>query len=211
MSLGSLRKMKRILKGLYWGIVKAFFPIIFYTKKTAAPVTIKQYLIQKVFGINRKSYWPTHFTSRVIKPENIKIGLGTAPGLSPGCYIQGVGKICIGDYTIIGPNVGIISANHDSSDSRQHNYSSVRIGKNCWVGMNSVILPGVSLANNITVGAGSVVTKSFDEPNILICGNPAKKIKNTPNKCLFETDMPEYYGYIQKNKFKRYSAEKLNT
>ncbi len=50
------------------------------------------------------------------------------------------------------------------------------IGNNCFIGARSIILPGVSLTENIIVAAGSVVTKSFNEENIIIGGNPAKKI-----------------------------------
>ncbi|HCZ3018802.1 TPA: type 8 capsular polysaccharide synthesis protein Cap8J, partial [Staphylococcus aureus] len=46
-----------------------------------------------------------------------------------------------------------------------------------WIGMNSVILPGVELGEHTIVGAGSVVTKSFPEGNVVIGGNPAKVIK----------------------------------
>ncbi|WP_371860829.1 DapH/DapD/GlmU-related protein [Terrabacter aerolatus] len=51
------------------------------------------------------------------------------------------------------------------------------IGDDCWIGMNSVILPGVILGSRTTVGAGSVVTKSFPEGNCIVAGNPAKIIK----------------------------------
>ena len=52
------------------------------------------------------------------------------------------------------------------------------IGQGCWIGMNSVILPGVVLGEKTIVGAGSVVTKSFLEGYCVIAGNPAKKIKD---------------------------------
>ncbi|MBO8759626.1 type 8 capsular polysaccharide synthesis protein Cap8J, partial [Staphylococcus aureus] len=53
----------------------------------------------------------------------------------------------------------------------------VKIGNYSWIGMNSVILPGVELGEHTIVGAGSVVTKSFPEGNVVIGGNPAKIIK----------------------------------
>ncbi|RIM07161.1 acyltransferase, partial [Staphylococcus cohnii] len=69
-------------------------------------------------------------------------------------------------------------ANHDSNNLNDHlEGKDVRLGKNCWLGMNSVILPGVSLGDNTIVGAGSIVTKSFDEGNVVIAGNPAKIVK----------------------------------
>ncbi len=51
------------------------------------------------------------------------------------------------------------------------------IGDNCWIGMNSVVLPGVKLGEKTIVGAGSVITKSYEEGHCIIAGNPAKIIK----------------------------------
>lgn len=55
-------------------------------------------------------------------------------------------------------------------------FGKIVIGNNCFIGENSTILYGVELADNVIVAAGSVVTKSFLESNIIIGGNPAKKI-----------------------------------
>ncbi len=103
-----------------------------------------------------------------------------------GNYYQAFGKITIGQGTYIAPNVGLITSNHDFSNLDNHlPPQPIVIGKNCWIGINSVILPGVTLGDNTTVGAGSVVTKSFTEGRCVIAGNPAKIIKliddNTKN------------------------------
>lgn len=52
----------------------------------------------------------------------------------------------------------------------------INIGDNCFIGYGSIILPGVTLATNIIVAAGSVVTHSFVDSGTIIGGNPAKKI-----------------------------------
>lgn len=131
------------------------------TLGTAAPISFKTWFIQKIIGVNKEAYWPMHFTSRVSCVKNILIGVGSAPGLSPGCYIQGFGKIYIGDYTLIAPNVGIISANHSLYDHTKHDKGIIRIGNYSWIAMNAIILPNVTLGDFTIVGAGSVVTKSF--------------------------------------------------
>lgn len=98
---------------------------------------------------------------------------------SPGCYYQVIdGDITIGKGTWIAPNVGVITTNHDCYDLAKHEKGEdIVIGENCWIGMNSVILPGVTLGSHTIVGAGSVVTKSFPEGNCVIAGVPAKVIK----------------------------------
>lgn len=87
----------------------------------------------------------------------------------------------IGNQTIISTNVTFVT--HDNSakmifGSRGDLYGKIIIGNNCFIGENSTILYGVNLADNIIVAAGAVVTKSFNESNVIIGGNPARIISN---------------------------------
>jgi acetyltransferase-like isoleucine patch superfamily enzyme len=179
-------------------IVKHFYR----TQDTAAPITFRYWFIQKILGFNKEAYWPTHHSSIVSGVENIEIGIGTAPGLGPGCYIQGGGKIVIGDYTIVAPNVGIISANHSIYDYTKQEKEEVHIGKYCWLGMNSVIMPGVTLGDHTIVAAGAVVTKKFEEGYCVVAGNPARIIKILDKSlCVEKQNRYKYRGYIyRKNK-----------
>ena len=52
----------------------------------------------------------------------------------------------------------------------------IRIGKNCFIGCNSIILKGTVIGDGCVVGAGAVVCGKFGE-NCVIAGNPAKVIK----------------------------------
>lgn len=203
--------LKRLRYSQYFLIELFFLPkLIRETKKTQTPITFQKWFFQRVLGFNRKAYWPTHFTSDIGGIENIDVGIDTSPGYSPGCYIQGAGKISIGDYTQIGPNVGIISANHQINDTRNHIFGTVTIGKYCWIGMNSVILPNVELGDFTIVGAGSIVTKSFHEGYCVLAGNPAKIIKHlNQDECIpFENKYP-YNGYIPASYFKTYKSHFL--
>jgi acetyltransferase-like isoleucine patch superfamily enzyme len=55
-------------------------------------------------------------------------------------------------------------------------YAHTRVGKNCFIGGRSLILPGVEIGDNCVVGAGSVVTKSVP-PRCVVAGNPAKILR----------------------------------
>lgn len=198
------------IKNLVLLFLKVFLPKIYQTRGTAAPILIRTFFLQKIVGINRQAYWPMHFSSVVSGVRNIKIGIGTAPGLSPGCYIQGGGAIFIGDYTVIAPNVGIISANHDVYDPTAHRSGIVRIGDYCWIGMNAVVLPNVTLGDFTVVGAGAVVTKSFPDGHCVLAGNPAKIIKHlNPTNCIRKTNEYKYYGYIHSHKFDSFRKKYL--
>ena len=158
------------------------WPVKLIGKFWLSPVQPGLWLINKfyqsILDINNDIPWMVHFTSCVT--GNIAIGKGVwiSFAVSGGCYIQGGNNIKIGDGTIFGPGVKIISANHNPDNL--HLWipaEQINIGKNCWIGANALILPGVKLGDNVTVGGGAVVTKSFPEGNCIIAGNPAILIK----------------------------------
>lgn len=123
--------------------------------------------------------WPVDARTRIVNPHNIQFDADDLNIFqSPGCYFQAHGKIVIGKGSYIAPNVGIITSNHNFVDLDEHTPpKDVYLGKCCWIGMNSMILPGVHLGDHTIVGAGSVVTKSFPKGNCVIAGNPARIIR----------------------------------
>jgi acetyltransferase-like isoleucine patch superfamily enzyme len=181
------------------------------TSGTQTPINFDLWYNQKVLGHCYSAYWPVHPTSLVGNPKNICCGIETSPGYSPGCYIQSKGKVFIGDYTQIGPNVGIISSNHSLYDNSEHVISEIVIGKYCWIGMGSIILPGVFLGDYTIVGAGSIVTKSFRDGYCVVAGNPAKIIKLlNPSDCKEHKSLFEYNGYIKNSNFQLYRTRHLS-
>lgn len=88
--------------------------------------------------------------------------------------------IYVGDYTMIGPNVTLATAGHPIlPELREQGYqynAPVSIGRNCWIGANVVIVPGVTIGNNVVIGAGSVVTKDLPD-NVVAVGNPCKVLR----------------------------------
>ena len=140
-------------------------------------IIIKHGFFQKILGFNRNVPWPVHWTSTVSSPNKIIPGTRT-PGLAKGCYIDGRNGIEISENVWIGPYVKIISMNHDINDYYSYvDAKPIKIGANCWLGTNAIILPEVELGEHTIVAAGAIVTKSFKEGNQVIGGNPAKVIK----------------------------------
>ncbi len=92
-----------------------------------------------------------------------------------------IGKDCMFAYDIdvrTGDSHSII----DHQTQKRINYAkNIKIGNHVWVASHVSILKGVQIANDSVIATRSVVTKSFNEKNILIGGVPAKQVKNNIN------------------------------
>ena len=91
-----------------------------------------------------------------------------------------LGRIVIGDNVIIAPNVVIRAADHGISRAaliryQPHTRGQIIIEDDVWLGSNSVVTSGVTIARGTVVGAGAVVTRST-EPYSIVAGVPARKI-----------------------------------
>lgn len=111
-----------------------------------------------------------HFSGVIIKDgvfiganDIIARGVLTPTTIEAGCLIDS--STHIGHNAHIGENVEVVGATI---------CGSAIIGKNCFIGAKSIIRDNISIANNITVGMGAVVTKSFLEPGVVLAGVPAR-------------------------------------
>lgn len=124
--------------------------------------------------------------SNILGTNNVKIGERVI--IPPGTLLSNLpsdkkSRIVIEDDVLLGPNVSIYSSTHNFDDitkpvkEQGYNVSGVLLKKGCWVGVNSVILPGVTIGQNSVIGANSVVTKDIPDFSIAV-GSPAKVIRN---------------------------------
>jgi len=176
--------MKEIIKKLIYRFLfllnRIFYPKIDLRDYNSFDM-LKAAFFQKVLGFNRNVYWPVHRSTTVKAAENISRGT-RLPGFSKNCHLDGRNGIIFGDNVWVGPNVTIVSMNHDLNNySNYIKANPIIIKDNCWIAGNVIILAEVELAEHTIIAAGAVVTKSFLEGNQLIGGNPAKVIKKLNN------------------------------
>jgi acetyltransferase-like isoleucine patch superfamily enzyme len=80
----------------------------------------------------------------------------------------------------MGPNVGLISANHDVDDYDQWlEAPPIRVGDNVWIGMNTVVLPGVRIGDNVVIASNSCVSRDIPS-NSVAAGVPCTVTREKP-------------------------------
>lgn len=98
------------------------------------------------------------------------------------------GPIYIGDNVCFGPNVSLMATNHpliaqermgldeQGRTTMAEFAEEIRIGNNVWIACNATVIGGVTIGDNVVIGAGSVVTKDIPE-GYLAYGNPARPVR----------------------------------
>jgi len=119
--------------------------------------------------------------------ENIAIGDGVF--INYNCVFLDCNRITIGNDVLVGPAVQIYTATHPldprerirrDAESGGSTYVTralpVEVGDNAWLGGGALLMPGISIGENTTIGAGSVVTQSIP-PHVFAAGNPCRVMR----------------------------------
>jgi len=107
------------------------------------------------------------------------IELGVEVFFNFNCIVLDVCRVRIGDYTLFGPGVQILTPLHplDAGLRRTLEYGKpIDIGSDVWVGGGALILPGVRIGSKSVIGAGSVVTRDIPD-GVFAAGNPCRVIR----------------------------------
>lgn len=117
---------------------------------------------------------------KITFPENVEID--DYSGVNDGCFIEGGAAVKVGKWVRLSPGVSILTMNHnfellDIPIKKQGLIKKpVTVADDVWIGLNSIILPGVMIGRGAVIAAGSVVTGDVEEYTV-VGGAPAKVIK----------------------------------
>jgi acetyltransferase-like isoleucine patch superfamily enzyme len=174
------------LKGIEMGRKNRFYGRAYLRRSPHTRIKIGDHcsfrssFTSNLVGINRPCLICTWFDEAVIE-------IGDHVGMS-GTVIGAKQHIKIGNHVMCGGNVFITDFDwHPVDPAIRHRCdlapsSPTIIEDNVWVGMNAVVMKGVTIGKNSVIGANSVVVRDIP-PNVIAAGNPAKVIKSlTPEE-----------------------------
>ncbi len=133
-------------------------------------------ILRELFGRGGDTVWmqPPFFCD-----YGTNIELGERVFFNFNCVVLDVCRVRIGDYTLFGPGVQILTPVHPMNAElrRREEYGKpVDIGADVWVGGGALILPGVRIGSRTVVGAGSVVTRDIPD-GVFAAGNPCRVVR----------------------------------
>lgn len=162
---------KTQFRRLVWGIIWALF---FRTTPRWCLYGWRRFLL-RCFGATIGKGCKIDPSCRIWAPWNLELGDLVAIAEGVDCY--SVDKIVLGSKVAISQRAFLCTASHDIS-SLKHPliHRPIVINDHAWVCSQAIIYPGVTLGEGAVVAAGSVVTKSVADWEV-VGGNPAKFIK----------------------------------
>jgi len=113
--------------------------------------------------------------------DEARLNIGQHSFIGRGAEIDVSDRVVIGNHVLIAPGVFITDHAHNikvgmTIDSQGCNAASVCFGDDAWLGVGSVVLPGVNIGKGAVVGAGTVVTRDVPD-NTIVAGVPARVLR----------------------------------
>jgi maltose O-acetyltransferase len=137
---------------------------------------LRRSICTALFGIGGETVWmqPPFYCD-----YGSNIELGDRVFFNFNCIVLDVCRVAIGDYTMFGPGVQILTPMHplNAELRRKQEYGEpIEIGSDVWVGGGALILPGVRIGSRSVIGAGSIVTRDIPD-GVFAAGNPCRVIR----------------------------------
>lgn len=137
----------------------------------------RQQLLRELFGSIGKNVWvEPNFCCEFGK----NIYIGDDVYINFGAVFLDCSRITIGNHVLIGPNVGMYSANHSLNPEERAEGAliggRITIGDKAWIAGDVKILAGVTIGEGAVIGCGSVVTHDIP-PRTVAAGNPCRVIR----------------------------------
>lgn len=172
-----------------------------YSEKEYGQVSLWR-VIRQFFGNIRRKRLQNMMDWAILEPINPrknrprllrKIGCTVGKNVFIGDYVRidlnHAELITIDDYAHIASGCRLLCHQRDLKDysvgdnaaSLGYRYGKIHIGKGCMIGMETMIMPGVTIGEGAIVGAGSLVTKDIPAWTVAT-GRPAKVVKYIPEK-----------------------------
>nr|WP_246852282.1 DapH/DapD/GlmU-related protein [Patulibacter sp. SYSU D01012] len=111
--------------------------------------------------------------------HGLRLRVGAGVFVNHGCTLNDMGGIEIGDRTLIGPNVSLLTGGHPMPVAERHDgivVAPIRVGADVWIGAGAIVLGGVTVGDGAVVAAGAVVTRDVP-PATLVAGTPARAVR----------------------------------
>jgi len=108
-----------------------------------------------------------------------QIRVGARVFVNMSCIFLDAAAIVLGDDVQLGPGVQLLTSDHPRDAAKRagglESAHPISIGARAWLGGGTIVLPGVEIGNDTTIGAGSVVTRSVG-PGVIAAGHPCRVI-----------------------------------
>ncbi|MDQ3535191.1 MAG: sugar O-acetyltransferase [Bacteroidota bacterium] len=189
-----MTEKEKMLKGLNYrtrdeALLEMYFNarhlLLEYNSMNARDLDKRENILSKLIGFIGNNIW---IEAPFFCDYGENISIGDNSFINTNCIFLDSNKISIGKNALLGPYVQIYTASHplkasdriaSEKDGQEYYLTSakpVSIRNNVWIGGNTAIMPGVTIGDNVTIGAGSVITKDVPD-NVLALGNPCKVIR----------------------------------
>lgn len=145
-------------KGLKFKVIERFSPNVVVEMNNHSQLTLGKMV-------------RVHSGSKIKVRKNAKMEIGTGVKINYNCIFVSKEHISIGEGTEFGPGVLIYDHDHDyRSGLKKEKFltAPIAIGKNCWIGANSIILRGSVIGDNSIIAAGSIVKGKIEPGSIFI-------------------------------------------